>query len=126
MEISEYQQLTEDTAVYPKEIGLFYTMLGFIGETGELAEKIKKVIRDDIDWDIHSNLDAQSVTHLIIQEIHNHPDYDIEDELGDIFYYFMRVCEELECDSGAIAERNIEKLHDRMERDVIHGSGDYR
>lgn len=50
MNISEYASQTYLTAKYPGsglKDGLLYVSLGLIGETGEVAEHIKKMMRDD-------------------------------------------------------------------------------
>ena len=47
MNFNEYQEKALSTAIYPKEIGLIYTTLGLVGEAGEIANKVKKVFRDD-------------------------------------------------------------------------------
>ena len=46
MNFTEYQQEARKTAIYPEEFKIIYTALGLVGESGEVAEKIKKVIRD--------------------------------------------------------------------------------
>ncbi len=48
MRFSEYQQAALETAIYPdKGNNIVYPVLGLTGESGEVAEKIKKVIRDN-------------------------------------------------------------------------------
>ena len=69
MEINEYQEMTQATAIYPKETGLYYTTLGLIGESGEIANKVKKVIRDD--------------DGIVSSEMRE----DLADELGDVLWY---------------------------------------
>ena len=51
MEMNQYQEAARDTAIYPSEQGLLYTVLGLTGEAGEVAEKVKKMLRDDIELD---------------------------------------------------------------------------
>jgi len=101
MEFDDYQEKTGRTAVYPEEEAISYLALGLNGEAGEVAEKIKKSIRDD-------------------------KELDLEKELGDVLWYLVRLADELGHDFSDIAETNLDKLEDRKERDRIHGEGDNR
>ena len=83
---------------------LVYVVLGLSGETGEVVEKLKKAIREDDEYYLE----------------------DMEKELGDILWYWARVCEELSASSGDLAQDNLDKLLDRAERDVLTGEGDNR
>lgn len=107
----EYQEKTEETAIYPDEgdvfgvpVGVLYTALGLSGEAGEVAEKVKKAIREE------------------------DPSYleNLTDELGDVQWYLARLADELDESLDRIARRNIEKLSDRQDRDVLSGEGDNR
>ncbi|MFB6203083.1 MAG: nucleoside triphosphate pyrophosphohydrolase family protein [Candidatus Nanohaloarchaea archaeon] len=102
MEFDEYQERTAETAIYPEDRKLSYLALGVTGEAGEVAEKIKKHIRDDRDLE------------------------ELEKELGDVLWYLARLADELGASLDGIAERNLEKLKDRKEREKIQGSGDDR
>jgi NTP pyrophosphatase (non-canonical NTP hydrolase) len=110
MHFDTYQDATEQTAIYPDEMpdsvdaGVVYTALGLVGEAGEVAEKVKKAVRED---------DPQYLA-------------DAEDELGDVLWYWARLCEELDADADDIAEGNLSKLLDRKQRDVLTGEGDDR
>ena len=42
-----YQQVAKTTAIYPREQAIIYPTLGLTGEAGEVANKVKKIIRDD-------------------------------------------------------------------------------
>ena len=101
---SDYQEQAYQTAVYPESAKVFYPILGLLGEAGELANKAKKLIRDGKELDID----------------------DAAKELGDILWYVSAVAYDLGIDLGYIADRNLQKLFDRMERGVIGGSGDDR
>ena len=101
MDFDRYQEQTRQTAVYPKENAIEYLALGLNGEAGEVAEKVKKQIRDDEDKDIVS-------------------------ELGDVLWYLTRLTDELGVSMNELAEANLDKLLDRKERGVIHGEGDDR
>jgi NTP pyrophosphatase (non-canonical NTP hydrolase) len=109
MEFKEYQEKSRKTAVYP-DVGenYIYPTLGLAGESGEVAEKIKKVIRDR-----DSIIDDETRA-------------EIEKELGDVLWYISQIASELGIDLNSIAEKNINKLYDRMERDKLKGSGDNR
>lgn len=106
MDMDRYQDATEQTAIYPDEDGdgIAYTVLGLNGEAGECAEKVKKAMRDG---------DPRYLDGL-------------EDELGDVLWYLARLADELGFSLDDIAERNLDKLLDRQERDALTGEGDDR
>jgi len=106
---SEYQEQAAKTARYP-DVGnnYVYPTLGLTGEAGEVADKIKKIIRDK-----GGKLSTEDVT-------------EISKELGDVLWYISTLCSELKLDFGAVASANINKLFSRKERGVIGGGGDNR
>lgn len=112
-EFSDYQMSAKDTAIYP-EVGkrspasMSYVILGLVGESGELANKYKKVIRD-----------SGGVLDIITRDA-------IEEELGDVLWYVAMLANELGIGLSAIASSNIEKLASRKERNTLQGSGDNR
>ena len=106
-EFNEYQQSTQLTAKYPKEKALDYCTLGLVGEAGEIANKVKKVIRDKRPVD-----DAFKA--------------DMKAEIGDVLWYVARLADELGISLEEIATYNMNKLLDRLNRNVIGGSGDNR
>ncbi len=109
MNFNEYQQKARQTAIYPnKDNNFIYPTLGLVGEAGEVAEKIKKVIRDN--------------NGIITQEKKE----EIKKELGDVLWYIANLAHELNIDLEDVAGSNIEKLFSRMERDKVHGDGDNR
>lgn len=105
----EYQSLARTTAIYPN-IGenFLYPTLGLCGETGEVAEKVKKVLRDQ-----HGELSTETKQEL-------------KKELGDILWYLSQLAAELDLSFSDIAEANLKKLQSRKERNTLHGSGDNR
>ena len=105
----EYQKESRKTALYP-DIGnnFIYPTLGLVGEAGEVAEKIKKILRDDDGKISPEKSDL------------------LKKELGDVLWYIANLSIELGLSMGDIAEHNIEKLKSRLERNKIHGSGDVR
>jgi NTP pyrophosphatase (non-canonical NTP hydrolase) len=109
MNFQEYQEKSRKTAIYPDAgNNIVYPSLGLCGETGEVAEKMKKVIRDD--GGIVSDEKKE----------------EIKKELGDVLWYVSQLASELNLSFDEIAEGNINKLYDRMERNKLGGSGDDR
>jgi len=106
MGFNEYQEEAINTAVYPQEYGLIYAVLGLVGESGEVAEKVKKMMRDGIP----------------IEEVKK----DIGYELGDVLWYLANLANEIGMTLEEVATRNLLKVRDRTERHKIHGNGDYR
>jgi NTP pyrophosphatase (non-canonical NTP hydrolase) len=102
MNFDDYQKLAISTAIYPEEYKIIYPALGLCGESGEVAEKIKKHIRD-----------GKSLNGL-------------KKELGDVLWYIAALAEDLDISLQDVAELNIQKLSDRKERNVISGDGDNR
>jgi NTP pyrophosphatase (non-canonical NTP hydrolase) len=109
MLLSDYQSRSRATAVYPNQgDNLLYPTLGLCGEAGEVAEKIKKMVRDD-DGILSDERRAA-----------------LSKELGDVLWYVAQLATEADLDLDAIAEENIAKLLSRRERNVLSGSGDDR
>ena len=109
MDFDKYQKEARKTAIYPnKDKNFIYPTLGLVGESGEVAEKIKKVLRDN-----NGNFDYESKTA-------------IKKELGDVLWYLANLCNELDFTLNEVAEENLEKLNNRLFRGKISGSGDDR
>lgn len=109
MTFTEYQLKSRGTAIYP-EAGrnIVYPVLGLVGEAGEIANKVKKIQRDD-----HGELSPERREAL-------------KDELGDVLWYLAQVATELNLNLDDLANENLSKLFSRKERGVLHGSGDVR
>jgi len=109
MTFNEYQKKSRKTAKYPKAGKNFiYPALGLCGESGEVAEKIKKVIRDK----------GGIVNEATKQEIVK--------ELGDVLWYVSQIASELDLSLEDVANENLKKLFSRLERGKLGGSGDNR
>ena len=109
MNFAEYQSEALKTAVYPnRRSNITYPVLGLNGEAGEIAEKVKKIMRDK--------------NGIVDDEIRGA----IKKELGDVLWYVAALCDELGLDMNDVAVTNIKKLKDRQLRDALHGSGDDR
>ncbi len=109
MKFDGYQIQARKTAIYPdKGKNFIYPTLGLVGETGEVAEKIKKVIRDK--KGIFDN-----ETKLALKK-----------ELGDVLWYLSNLCDEFNFSLSDVAKTNLEKLKLRASKGNISGSGDDR
>ncbi|TAL20756.1 hypothetical protein EPN90_00025 [Patescibacteria group bacterium] len=109
MNFDEYQKLSRRTAVYPNQGNNFiYPTLGLAGEAGEVAEKVKKILRD------YNGVADESKKNEIAKE------------LGDVLWYVAQIATELGLSLDDVARLNLEKLISRLERGKIQGDGDER
>jgi NTP pyrophosphatase (non-canonical NTP hydrolase) len=108
VELAEYQQLSRRTAEYPRAAWLSYPALGLAGEAGEVAQHVKKAIRDDAGQVSDERRAAMSK------------------ELGDVLWYVAQLASELGLELDEIARENLDKLLSRQHRGVLSGSGDDR
>lgn len=99
-----YQEEVEKLMVTTGLQRLMENSLGLVGETGEIAEKLKKHIRDGRELDRS----------------------DMEKELGDALFYLAGLAGYFGFSLGSVASTNLKKLHDRKKRGVLQGSGDNR
>lgn len=109
MKLNQYQTHARETAIYPEQDALIYTVLGLTGESGEIAEKVKKLIRDNKSLDMPDDVRNE----LIL-------------ELGDVLWYVANLAYELNATLEEVAVGNIQKLESRKIRGVLSGSGDNR
>lgn len=108
MNFADYQGQAVKTAVYRDEDRIIYPALGLLSEAGEVAGKIKKILRDkNGDFSVEDR-------------------WAIADEAGDVLWYIAALCADLGTPMELLAQRNLDKLNSRMARGVIQGSGDNR
>ena len=103
MEMNDYQEQAASTAIYKAEHAVIYPALGLAAEAGEVANKVKKILRDGT-----FNREA------------------IADEVGDCLWYIAALCRDLNVNMADLAKNNLQKLEDRKSRGKIAGSGDKR
>lgn len=109
MNFDEYQELVQQTAIYPNQSNNFvYPALGLCGEAGEVAEKVKKAIRDD------GGVLSEERRAALVKE------------LGDCLWYISALSTELGVSLEDVAQQNLEKLFSRKARGTLSGSGDNR
>ncbi len=110
MNFNDYQKQARTTFTVDKntETQIIYLTLGLVGESGEIAEKIKKIIRNEAgDF---SKLDLD----------------DIKREIGDVLWYVSTLSNTLGLNLEDVAATNLAKLADRKKRKAIDSTGDYR
>ena len=108
MQLDDYQENAKKTAIYAPEHKIMYPALGLAGEAGEVANKVKKIMRDGVykqpkDW--KEQLSA---------------------EIGDVLWYCAVLADDIGMSLGTIAAQNIEKLERRKMKGTLRGSGDKR
>lgn len=111
LSLNVYQGESGRTAIYPgrrKVLGLTYATMGLTGEAGEIANKVKKILRDD-----------DGVMSIEVRE-------ELRKELGDVLWYVAQLATELEIDLGEVGQANLAKLASRAARGALTGSGDNR
>jgi NTP pyrophosphatase (non-canonical NTP hydrolase) len=106
--LHNYQLFVRSTKVYAEEHHLIYPVLGLVNEAGEVAGKVKKLMRDD---------DGQ-----LTQERFD----DIVSELGDVLWYVTAVADDLGVSISDVFYENFVKIKSRAQRGVIKGNGDNR
>ena len=109
MDLNHYQRESRKTALYP-DVGsnVIYPTLGLVGEAGEVADKVKKILRDKKGVFDQDSKDA------------------IKLELGDVLWYVSQLTSELGYELEEVASANLQKLKSRKSRGKIQGSGDNR
>ena len=102
-DFNAYQRSASRTAIYPDQHKILYPALGLAGEAGEVANKVKKLIRDG---------EGEKVA--------------IASEIGDVLWYCAMMVKEVGVPLNTIMKENLQKLHGRKERGTLSGSGDER
>lgn len=111
MDFNEYQKIASTTAHFNEEnemYKLMYVTMGVAGETGELVEKVKKLIRND-----KGVLTEEKRAGIVA-------------EMGDVLWYLSQLSALLDVPFEAAAQANVQKLKDRAARGVIKSEGDNR
>ncbi|MBQ6313621.1 nucleoside triphosphate pyrophosphohydrolase family protein [Candidatus Saccharibacteria bacterium] len=91
-----------------KDVGFIEKVLGLVGEAGETADKIKKILRDK------DGIISDEDKDLVVKE------------LGDTLWYIAAISRYLDIPLSEVADRNINKLESRYQRNKLHGEGDKR
>jgi NTP pyrophosphatase (non-canonical NTP hydrolase) len=108
MQLNNYQKKALSTNINHGNLVFFDRMFGLVGEAGELADKVKKWIRDD-QADM-AKLDKD----------------DFIAELGDVLWYVATLADEIGFSLEEVAQYNVKKLASRQKRGKLGGAGDNR
>lgn len=108
MEMNTYQKEAKATAIYPNDVNITYLALALCGEAGEVADKIKKVLRDK-----QGQFYVPDIAAIAL-------------ELGDVLWYAANLANAIGYTLSDIAEINLQKINSRAQRGTLHGSGDNR
>jgi len=110
MTFDEYQERALTTVLSTGDPfkDLLHWVLGLNGEAGEVAEKLKKIIRDKNG------------------EISEEDKAELAKELGDVLWYIAVFAHDLGVPLEDIASANLAKLKSRKDRGKLTGSGDNR
>lgn len=110
MKFDEYQKKALTTVLTTDDQfkDLLHWVLGINGESGEIAEKVKKIIRDKNG------------------KVSEDDKKELAKEIGDVLWYLAVFAEELGVSLEDIAKANLDKLQSRKQRGVLGGSGDNR
>ncbi len=110
--IDDYQVQSRKSiiqSIFPQTVGdIKYVTIAITEEAGEIAGKIKKLIRDK-----KGKLDDEAKEGLI-------------KEIGDVQWYLARLCDLIDVPMSRVLKTNMEKIMSRKDRGAIHGSGDDR
>ena len=104
-----YEMKAGQTAIFPEHKALEYLALGLTSEAGEVAGKVKKLIRDGEDME---GFELKKIA--------------IASEIGDVLWYCAMLAKEVGVPLNDIMKENLKKLHGRKVRGTLHGSGDNR
>lgn len=107
-QFNDYGTFVKSMKMYPQQFAVMYPALGLAGEAGEIAEKVKKWLRDDAGDMTNERRDA------------------ILKELGDPLWYITALADDLGFTLEEVVQANVNKLTSRKERNVLQGSGDNR
>ena len=113
MDFDEYQKATKKYDLFEpsgdlKDIGFIEKVLGLVGEAGETADRIKKILRDK------NGVISDEDRSLVVKE------------LGDTLWYLAAISRYLGVSLSEVANGNIKKLESRLQRNKLHGEGDER
>ena len=125
MELNEYQKRAMETCM-PSCENFSYMMLNLVGEVGEFASKVAKMVRkgqveiDTMDERTSDLFPMMSLPQWVYMQ------EELKKEAGDILWQLSGLCHVMGWDLEDVARQNLQKLASRKGRGVIDGDGDNR
>ena len=107
MEAKEYENFMSASKVY-EDLPIIYPALGLNGEAGEVADKVKKVLRDN------NGIFGGQIKQDILKE------------LADTLWYIWATADDMGYTLSDVFEAGVKKVKERQETNTVHGSGDDR
>lgn len=114
--MNDYQTAARKTA---QGNSLDHFVMGLTEEAGEVAGVMKRFHRGDESYRLYNRVSYE-------YEITPFAKEKLKGEAGDVLWYVAMIADELGITLEELAQYNIDKLADRMKRNVITGSGDNR
>lgn len=108
MTFDEYEKKAMETALEYGDQAFNYGGLGLVSEAGEVAGKLKRVIREE------DNVITEDTRQVL------------KKELGDVLWYINYLGVKLNIPLKDIAQANLDKLSSRKVRGTLKGTGDDR
>ena len=124
VKLREYAEMVHGAAIYregvdalldsasredlAKMLKIFYAATGLAGEAGEVANKVKKILRDN------KGIVDDAVRQRVLGE------------LGGVAWYLNATAEEFDLRIEDVLNYNYDQITDRKSRGVISGDGDDR
>lgn len=138
MKLNEYQERAMMTCM-PTSDNFSYMMLNLVGEVGEFASKVAKLVRKGeayIGQEIQGNIDYKHDSDIHIDPVatcseeyfdkYNQIKTELKKEAGDILWQLSGLCKVMNWKLEDVAQMNLDKLASRQQRGVIDGNGDNR
>lgn len=103
-----------------------YMMLNLVGEVGEFASKVAKMVRKgQVEIDTVDERTSDLFPMMSLPQWVYHQE-ELKKEAGDILWQLSGLCHVMGWDLEDVARQNLQKLASRKERGVIDGDGDNR
>ena len=118
--LNEYQRKAMSTCMDSCD-NFAYMFIGMVGEVGEVASKVAKLIRKE-----KAIILTNDLVDISLDPLPDSEKLAIIDECGDCLWFIAGLTKVLGFTLEEVAERNLAKLADRKKRGVIDGNGDKR